>query len=174
MGWSPDPIRLVAFLERESFLFLHRAGYREKVTVLRLGRESSLETDKMTPWSWTSILQNWRQQTFVVDKPPRPWYCTMLWKNLKLSGQPNILLQLLKWRQWKTTFIRITCYLSRVFMSMYISLFSYTKISMPSIVLYLFSEHIVKLFPIRTVNIPVHTFLSQSPTSALCGHCKGY
>lgn len=57
---------------------------------------------------------------------------------------------------------------------MYISLFSYTKISMPSIVLYLFSEHIVKLFPIRTVNIPVHTFLSQSPTSALCGHCKGY
>lgn len=128
----------------------------------------------LTPWSWTSILQNWRQQTFVVDKPPRPWYCTMLWKNLKLSGQPNILLQQLKWRQWKTTFIRITCYLSRVFMSMYISLFSYTKISMPSIVLYLFSEHIVKLFPIRTVNIPVHTFLSQSPTSALCGHCKGY
>ena len=47
--WSPDPIRLVAFLKRESFLFLHHAGYREKVTVLRLGRESSSESDKMTP-----------------------------------------------------------------------------------------------------------------------------
>ena len=32
-------------------------------------------------------------------------------------------------------------------MSAYISLFSYTQISMPSIVLYLFSEYILKLFP---------------------------
>ena len=34
----------------------------------RLGRESSVETDKMTPWSWTSILQKRWEDTFLLFK----------------------------------------------------------------------------------------------------------